>query len=163
MLVLRSDISKKLRSVKLLLINLNIFSDQADKFEYGVIWERSADQIKDDIKSLGVEVVGYSSNKKNSVTTARKYGLKNILIKGNKKTELLEKFEKNYSFKDIFLIGSEITDVEIAGLSRFSASTAGSPLELKMESDYVSNFSGIDAYQEIGNLIINAKGPYKQY
>jgi len=29
------------------------------------------------------------------------------------------------------LVGAEITDVEIAGLSRFSVATAGSPLELK--------------------------------
>lgn len=160
MLVLRSDISQKLRSVRLLLINLKIFNDQADTFEYGLIWDRNADQIKDDMNSLGVEVIGYRSDNKFSVKTARKHGVKDIIIKGNKKKELLKKFEREYSFKDILLVGAEITDVEIAGLSRFSAATASSPLELKMESDYVSNFSGINAYQEIGNLIINAKGPY---
>jgi len=160
MLVLRSDISQKLRSVRLLLINLKIFSDQADAFEYGLIWDRNADQIKDDMNSLGVEVIGYRSDNKFSVKTARKYGVKEIIIKGNKKKELLKKFEREYSFKDILLVGAEITDVEIAGLSRFSAATGDSPLELKMESDYVSNYSGINAYQEIGNLIINAKGPY---
>ena len=163
MLVLRSDISKKLLSVKLLLINLKIFSDPADPFDFGVIWERNADQIKDEINSLGVEVIGYSSNKKNGVGDAKKHGFKNIIIKGNKKKELLNKFEKKYSFKDIFLVGADTTDIEIAGLSKFSATTSCSPLELKMESNYVSNFSGINAYQEIGNLIINAKGPYKQY
>ena len=163
MLVLRSDISKKLLLVKLLLINLKIFSDPPVNNEYGKIWEINADKIKDEINSLGVEVICYGSNIKNSVTIARKHGFKNILIKGDKKKELLKKLEEKYSFKDIFLVGAEINDIEIASLSRISATTACSPLELQMESDYVSNFSGINAYQEIGNLIINAKGPNKQY
>ncbi len=160
MLVLRKDIEQKLRKVKLLLINLRIFSDLAEDFDYGTIWERSAQQVKEDMDSLGIEVIGYRSGSNVSLKSSKEHGIKNIIIKGNRKKELLNKFEGKYSFKDILLVGAESADIEIAGLSRFSATTITSSLELKMESDYVSNFSGINAYQEIGNLIINAKGPY---
>ena len=160
MLVLRTDITQKLRSVRLLLINLKIFSENSDEFDYGQIWGRDADQIKHDMDSLGIEVLGYRSNTKVPVSSARKHGINHIIVKGDKKKELISKLEGKYSFKDILLIGAEDTDIEIAALSKFSASTATSPLELKMESDYVSNFSGINAYQEIGNLIFNAKGSY---
>ncbi len=160
MLVLRKDIEQKLRKVKLLLINLRIFSDLAEDFDYGTIWERSAQQVKEDMDSLGIEVMGYRSGNNISLKSSKEHGIKNIIIKGNRKKELLNKFEGKYSFKDILLVGAETADIEIAGLSRFSATTITSSLELKMESDYVSNFSGINAYQEIGNLIFNAKGPY---
>lgn len=160
MLVLRTDITKKIRSVRLLLINLKIFSENPDEHDYGHILGRDSDQVKLDMDSLGIEVLGYRSNTKVPVSSARKQGINHIVVKGDKKKELLSKLEGQYSFKDILLIGAEDSDIEIAGLSKFSVSTASSPLELKMESDYVSNFSGINAYQEIGNLIFNAKGPY---
>jgi len=160
MLVLRSDISLKLRQVKLLLINLKIFSEKAEDCDYGIIWKRTAAQVKKDMDLLGIDVLGYRSGSKIPAKSAKEQGIKNIIINGNRKKELLKKIDGEYSFKDIFLVGAEINDIEIAGLSRISATTSTSPLELKMESDYVSNFSGINAYQEIGNLILNAKGPY---
>ena len=160
MLVLRSDITLKLRSAKLLLINLKIFGEQPEDYDYGTIWDRNAGQVKGDLDKLGVKVAGYRSSSRTPLKSAKNYGIENIIIKGDKKKGLLKYFDGKYSFKDIVLMGAEITDIEIAGLSRFSVATAPSPLELQMESEYVSNFSGDYAYQEIGNLILNAKGPY---
>ena len=160
MLVLRSDISRKLRSAKLLLINLKIFGEKAEEFEYGTIWDREAGEIRAGLDHLGIGVLGYRSSSKTPLKSAKNFGIDNIIIKGDKKKELLKQFNGEYSFKDIILLGAEEADINIAGLSRFSAATASSPLKLQMESDYVSNFSGDNAYQEIGNLIINAKGPY---
>ena len=54
-------------------------------------------------------------------------------------------------------IGDDIEDLDLIKHSRFSVTTAEAPLELKMESQYVSNFSGLKAFEEIGNLIIHAK------
>ena len=160
MLVLRSDISRKLKSVSLLLINIKIFTDNSDDFEYGEIWNNKADIIKSNIESAGVRIIGYRSDNKVSAKAANRLGIKNMILNGNRKKELLSKLDGVYSFKDILIMGDELNDIELARLSRFSVATATSSLELKMESNYVSNFSGINAYQEIGNLILNAKGPY---
>ena len=160
MLVIRSDITQKLRSAKLLLINLKIFCEQEEDCDYGTIWDRDAGKVRGDMDLLGVKAVGYRSNSKPPLKSARNHGIENIIINGDKKKGLIKYFDGQYSFKDIVLLGAEVSDIEIAGLSRFSVATAQSPLELQMGSDYVSNFSGDNAYQEIGNLIINAKGPY---
>ena len=107
--------------------------------------------------------MGFRSGSRVALKTANSLKIRNISVKADKKKDLLKQLEGNYSFKDIVLLGAELSDIEIARLSSFSIATASSPLELKMNSDFVSNFSGIDVFQEIGNLILNAKGPYRQY
>ena len=160
MLVLRSDISRKLKSVSLLLINIKIFTDNSNDFDYGEIWNNKAGIIKSNIEPAGVRIIGYRSDNKVSAKAANRLGIRNMILNGNRKKELLSKLDGEYLFKDILIMGDDLNDIELARLSRFSVATATSSLELKMESDYVSNFSGINAYQEIGNLILNAKGSY---
>ena len=163
MLVVRTDITRKLRSAKLLLINLSVFGEKNENTDYGTIWDYETGALPEELKSSGVDLLGFRSGSRVPLKTAKSLKIRNISVKADKKKDLLKQLEGNYSFKDIVLLGAELSDIEIARLSSFSIATASSPLELKMESDFVSNFSGIDVFQEIGNLILNAKGPYRQY
>lgn len=163
MLVIRKDITSKLRSAKLLLINLKLFGEETVGNDYGRIWERDHTQVKDDMDSIGIDILGYRSGRKVSLKVANKLKIDHITLKSDLKKDLISQLQGKYSFKDIVLVGAELADIEIARLSRFSVATAVSPLELKMESDYVSNFSAMDVYQELGNLILNAKDPYKKH
>lgn len=157
MLVLRSDISRKLSSVSLFLINLKIFGIKTDNNEYGKIWENGPGEIKTLLESSGVEIAGYRSSRKIPTKASDKLGIRSILFNGGSKSELFTKLGRHYSFKKTVIIGDEPGDIELIRLSGFSVTTANSPLELKMESDYVSNFSGIEVFEEVGNLILNAK------
>ena len=163
MLVLRSDISRKLRSAKLLLVNLSVFGEKTESPDYGTIWKYEPGMLTEELESAGVDLLGFRSGSRVPLKTANSLKIRNISVKADKKKDLLKQLDGNYSFKDIVLLGAEQSDIEIARLSSFSIATASSPLELKMDSDFVSNFSGIDVFQEIGNLILNAKGPYRQY
>ena len=163
MLVVRTDITRRLRSAKLLLINLSVFGEKTENPDYGTIWEYEPGILTEELESSGVDLLGFRSGSRVALKTANSLKIRNISVKADKKKNLLKQLEGNYSFKDIVLLGAELSDIEIARLSSFSIATASSPLELKMNSDFVSNFSGIDVFQEIGNLILNAKGPYRQY
>ena len=157
MLVLRKDISEKVKNTKLFVVNINIFTSKIENFDYGNIWPAKGGELTLQLKELGVRVVGYSSGKKLPAKKANTPGVELIELNGNRKLDILSKLNGDHSFKDIVFIGDDIEDLDILKHSRFSVTTADAPLELKMESHYVSNFSGVKAFEEIGNLIVHAK------
>ena len=157
MFILRKDISEKIKNIKLLIINTKIFSSRSKNFDYGHIWPTPTKEITSSLHELGVRVIGYKPQKKISVNKAKSLGIELIELNGNRKLDLLSYFGGEHSFKDMVFIGDDIEDLDLIKHSRFSVTTADAPLELKMESQYVSNFSGLKAFEEIGNLIIHAK------
>ena len=163
MLVLRKDISKRIKNINLLIVNMKIFDSKSKNFNYGNIWPTRTDEISSALGELGVRVIGYKQEKKLPVKLAKTLGIELIELNGKRKIDILSHFQGKYSFKDMVFIGDEIEDLELLKHSRFSITTIDSPLELKMESHYVSNFTGLNAFEEIGNLIINAKRDNEQH
>lgn len=154
---LRTDITKKLLHIKLLLINVKIFDVRSNSFDYGNIWPNNYDGLLDKLKEVDVDVKGFSHNSSKSSKVAKDLGIYTLILKSGERNKILSSLDKNYSLNEIVFVGFDVDDIELMGSSRFCLTTNSAPLEVKMESDYVSNFDGIDAFEEIGNLIINAK------
>ncbi|MGI9535397.1 MAG: hypothetical protein ACR2NW_10650, partial [Thermodesulfobacteriota bacterium] len=142
---------------------INIFNSKKENFDYGNIWPTKSRDITSSLGKLGVRVVGYKTGGKKPVSKSITPGIDLIELNGKRKLDILSKFNGNHSFKDMVIIGVDIEDLEIIKHSRFSVTTSDAPLELKMESHYVSNFSGMKAFEELGNLIIHAKRDNKQH
>ena len=157
MLVLRKDISEKVKNINLLVINMRIFDSKSLNYDYGDIWPTKYNDIATSLGELGVRVIGYKHERKSPVKLAGSLGIELVELNGKRKIDILTNFKGKHSFRDMVFIGGEIEDLELIKLSRFSVTPVDSPLEVKMESHYVSNFSGLKAFEEIGNLIINAK------
>ena len=163
MLVLRKDISEKIKSANLLVVNVKIFNTKSENFDYGDIWRTRSKDITSSLAELGVKVIGYKPEEKLSVHKAKSLGIELAELNGNRKLDILSYLQGKYSFKDMVFIGDDIEDLDLIKHSRFSVTTSDAPLELKMESQYVSNFSGLKAFEEIGNIIINAKRDNQQH
>lgn len=163
MFVIRKDISEKIKNINLFVVNMKIFNSQSENFDYGNIWPTKYKDLTTSLGKLGVRVVGFKPGGKISVGKLKTLGIELIELDGNRKLDILSYFSGNHSFKDMVFIGDDIEDMDLIKNSRFSVTTVDAPLELKMESQYVSNFSGLKAFEEIGNLIIYAKRNHEQH
>lgn len=158
---LRTDITRKLGKVNLLIVNLLIFEGKSDLFKYKSFWKKDLSNSLAELEELDVEIVGFMNSKLKVQKKIDKFNIKKINVNSDRAYEIFYRLEKNYSLKEVVFIGFELEDIDIIKSSRFGITTSSAPLEVKMESDYVSNFDGIEAFEEICNLIINAKSkPY---
>ncbi len=156
MLILRKDISEKVKSTKLFIVNVGALSDgSGDPGHLKVRKKKSKDLILS-LNDIGVEVLGFNSSER-SVRKGTSFGMELIKLNGNRKIDILSYCKGSYSFRDMVVMGNEVEDLDLIRHCRFSTTTINAPLELKMEAQYVSNFSGTKAFGEIGNLIIHAK------
>ena len=163
MLVLRRDILEKIKNTKLLIVNMKIFNSRSKNFDYRNIWPIKGKNLTSSLAELGVRVIGYEPENEMSVKTRNGLGIELIKLNRNRKIDVLSYFKGKHSFKDMVFIGDDIEDMDLIKHSRFSVTTVDAPLELKMESQYVSNFSGLKAFEEAGNLIIHAKRNNRQH
>lgn len=154
---LRTDITKKLKTSSLLLLNVEVFSKKADSFDYGKIWSNSHDGLLDKLKQVHIDVLGLSNNSSYGYKVAEDMGISIKKFNGSIRLEEIFDSKSKYEPKEIVYMGCELGDIDTVSDVLFGVSTNSAPLDLKMVSDYVSNFDGIDAFEEIGNLILNAK------
>lgn len=160
---LRTDITKKLLHIKLLLINVKIFDVRTKSFDYGDIWPNKHDGLLDKLKEFKVDVKGFSPNSNKSSKIAKDLGINTLVLKSGEKNKILSSLDIRYSLDEIVFFGFDVDDLELMRSSSFCLTTISAPIEVKMECDYVSNFDGIEAMEEIGNLIINAKTDHNGY
>lgn len=156
MLILRKDISEKVKNTELFIINVRVLSDSSSDSSYLKIWKNKSKSLISSLNEMGVRVVGFKSSGK-SVRKGDLLGMELIELNGNRKIDILSYCEGKYSFRDMVVMGNEVEDLDLIRHCRFSTTTINAPLELKMEAQYVSNFSGAKAFGEVGNLIIHAK------
>lgn len=157
MLILRKDILEKIKTAELFIFNVEVLSGSSDELnKLSTTCKTSGKSLISSLNKIGVRVIGFRPSEK-PVEKENALGIEIIQLNGNRKIDLLSYFEGSYSFRDMVVMGSDIEDIDIIRHCRFSTTTINAPLELKMESQYVSNFSGIKAFEEVGNLIIHAK------
>lgn len=157
MLILRKDILEKIKTADLFIVNVTALSGRLDDLKnLNKNCKTSGTGLISSLNEIGVRVIGFRSSGK-SAEKKNALGIEIIKLNGNRKIDLLSYFEGSYSFRDMVVMGNDIEDIDIIRHCRFSTTTINAPLELKMESQYVSNFSGIKAFEEVGNLIIHAK------
>ncbi len=157
MLILRKDILEKIKTTDLFIVNVKVLSGRSsDLKSLKKTCNTSGKSLISSLNEIGVRVIGFRPSGE-SAETENALEIEMIELNGNRKIDLLSYFEGSYSFRDMVVMGSDIEDIDIIRHCRFSTTTINAPLELKMESQYVSNFSGIKAFEEVGNLIIHAK------
>jgi len=156
MLILRKDISEKVKNTELFIINARVLSDSSSDSSHLKIWKNKSKSLIHLLNEMGVRVVGFKSSGK-SIRKGDLLGMELIELNGNRKIDILSYCEGNYSFRDMVVMGNEVEDMDLIRHCRFSTTTINAPLELKMEAQYISNFSGTKAFGEVGNLIIHAK------
>ena len=154
---LRTDITKKLGAVNLLIINLLIFEKKHDGFKYKSFWNKDLSSSLTELEELDIEVVGFINGKSKAEKKIDELNIKKLNVNSDRAFEIFYGLEKNCSLKEVVFIGFEFEDIDIIRSSGFGITTSSAPLEVKMEADYVSNFDGIEAFEEVCNLIINAK------
>jgi len=159
-LVLRTDIRKKLRDARILLVDSNIFVSELDNRTIDELIEILVNQDLKYIFSRNIKLVLYSrTNNGNQLNVFRN---KNILYKnlngkvfGDFINELCK--SKNVRHSNIVLINSIECDKDVLSRVGFSVSTIDAPLHVKSNSYYISNMSGTSAFSEIIDLIVKSK------
>lgn len=145
---------KIFRGAAALLVNVGVFA-RPSSGELGVPEDLSVREILGEFHSLGTEIVFYGSGSRDFVSTI---GFGDLIEKnGHRVTQdrsyVCDRVEK----KDCVLLGSEISDIDLFCSGVFSVAPKSAPLDLRMVSNYVSNFDGEAVFAELGNLIVNSK------
>ena len=150
---LRTDITKKLSFVSALMVNLAVFYSSNPKSDM----INNIVSLLDQLGSINVNVFGYSTKNNKLPKALARLDIEKIAINSNRAYDIFSKTDTNHTLNDVVLFGFENEDIELIKSARFGVTAFNAPLEVKMESDYVSNFEGINAFEELCNLIINAK------
>ena len=124
MLILRKDISEKIKKINLLIVNINIFVSESKNFDYGKIWEVKNKDIISKLSEHGVKVVAYKTATRSNVRKAKGLGIEVVELNGNRKLDLISFFKGEHTFRDMVILGNDEDDIELIKHSRFSASTS---------------------------------------
>lgn len=158
-LVLRTDLRKKLRFVKLLVVDFNIFSAELQNGHNGFasrIESESLQKLLDN--NTGVVLCSDGANgAADSITKA--IGIKHLALDGLSYSEILERLCQEFKLNksQIAFVNATVSDKKLLSEINFSATTIDAPLRLKTASYYVSNFTGTQTLNEIMGIICAAK------
>ena len=158
-LVLITDLKKKLRNIKLLIVDCRIFTAELDKGLDSIVESIDSDKLSRFV-SHGIKVILCSESSNGNLTGKLN---SNYLIysalDGLTFKEFLNKACDDYKVKktEIAFINVSDSDRSLLSSINFSATTIDAPLEIQTNSYYVSNFKGAGTFNEIVRLISSAK------
>ena len=158
-LVLRTDLKKKLRNIRLLIVDGRIFTAKLDR---GL--DSTAESIDSDklsrLESDGIKIIlcSESSNGNRAGKLNDNYFIYSALD-GLTYKEFINKICDDYKVKKTEIAFINVSDADRSLLSsiNFSATTIDAPLEIQTNSYYVSNFTGSKTFNEIVHIISSAK------
>lgn len=151
---IRTDMEKMFRKATTLLVNVGVFA-RPSSGDFGVPGNLSAPELLGEFRSLGTEIVFYGSGDGDFASSS---GFGDLIEKnGHRVTEDPGYVRNRAEKKDCVLLGSEVSDIDLFCSGVFSAAPRSAPLDLRMVSNYVSNFDGEAVFTELGNLIVNSK------
>ena len=154
-LVLRTDLKKKLRNIRLLIVDGRIFTAELDSTA------ESIDSAKlSRLESDGIKVILCSESPNGNLS-----GKLNdncfiySTLDGLTFKEFINRACDDYKVKKTEIAFINVSDADRSLLSsiNFSATTIDAPLEIQTNSYYVSNFTGAETFNEIVGLISSAK------
>ncbi len=154
-LVLRTDLKKKLRNIRLLIVDGRIFTAELDSTA------ESIDSAKlSRLESDGIKVILCSESPNGNLS-----GKLNdncfiySALDGLTFKEFINRACDDYKVKKTEIAFINVSDADRSLLSsiNFSATTIDAPLEIQTNSYYVSNFTGAETFNEIVGLISSAK------
>ena len=151
---IRTDMEKMFREASTLLVNVGVFA-RPSSGDLGVPENLSALELLGELHSLGTEIVFYGSGGGDFASTS---GFGDLIEKnGHRVTEDRGYVRSRAGKKECVLLSSEISDIDLFRSGVFSVVPGSAPLDLRMVSNYVSNFDGEAVFTELGNLIVNSK------
>lgn len=159
-LVVRTDIRKKLRNTRIVLVDSNIFVSELDNTTIDELIDKLVTRDLEHIISRNVKLMLYNRN--NNGNQLHEYRNRHVVYK-NLNGMVLKDFvnelciSKNVSASNIVLINSMECDTDILSRVGFSVSTTDAPLPVKSNSYYISNMSGTSAFNEVIDLILKSK------
>jgi len=158
-LVLRTDLRKKLDKVKLILVDSNIFSRELDTGIDNMLNKLISDNLGSIIsKDVRLVIYNYSTAGNKTENFSHNY-INYKSLNGIGVAELIRnlKIEFNVSDDKIVFLNATEDDPDLLSKIGFPASTIDAPLEVKINSFYVSNSTGTEAFNEVIDIILRAK------
>jgi len=157
---LRTDLTRKLKAIKLLIINADGFLTES-----GVSYYMQNSSLNDGheirvLKKLGVESVAFSTKESGALSPIiSRLGIELLHQAVSQKSVLYSKLKIKHSISDdeIAFIGGDFSDLSIIERVSFPVATADAPLEVKSKSYYVTYGVGEEAVREVAKLILKAK------
>ena len=145
---------ERFREATCLLVNVGVFASPSSG-DLGIPENLSSPELLQEFHSLGVEVVFYDFGGGDFASTS---GFGDLIEKnGHRVTDDHGYVRERVTRKDCVLLGSELSDIDFFLSGVFFATPRFAPLDLRMVSNYVSNFDGEPVFTELGNLIVNSK------
>lgn len=157
---LRTDLTKKLFPIRLLLVN-------ADGFlrENQPSYQRRNSRFDDGyevraLRKLGVLCVAFSTKNSEALCSiVDRLGMEalhqGVLHKSSMYSKV--KFEYSVSDREIAFVCGDASDLSVIGKAAFSAAPADAPLEVRAGSYYVTYGVGEESMREVAELILKAK------
>jgi YrbI family 3-deoxy-D-manno-octulosonate 8-phosphate phosphatase len=157
---LRTDLTKKLFPIKLLLVNADGFLRE-NQLSYQKRNPRHDDGYEvRALRKLGVFSVAFSTKNSEALCSiADRLGMEALYQDVLHKSSLYSKVKFEYSVSDneIAFVCGDSSDLSIIEKFAFSVAPADAPLEVKARSYYVTYGVGEEAMREVAELILKAK------
>lgn len=156
---LRTDLTRKLQLIKLLIINADIFLTES-RVSYSQSPSLNNGYKVKDLKKLGVDTVAFSTRTSEALySIVSRLGVE-LIYKGiSQKSVIYSKLKMKHSATDneVAFIGGDFSDFSIIERANFPVAAADAPLEVKAKSYYVTYGVGEDAVREVVELILKAR------
>ncbi|HEX3033530.1 MAG TPA: hypothetical protein VHT73_00145 [Thermodesulfobacteriota bacterium] len=157
---LRTDLTKKLFPIKLLLVNADGFLRE-NRPSYQLRNSRLDDGYEvRALRKLGVLCVAFSTKNSEALfSIIDRLGMEALHQGVLHKSSLYSKvkFECSVLDKEIAFVCGDSSDISIIEKANFSVAPANAPLEVKTRSYYVTYGVGEEAVREVAELILKAK------
>lgn len=156
---LRTDLTRKLKLVKLLIINADIFLTE-NRVSYLQSLSLSNGHEVKSLKKLGVDTVAFSTRTSEAICSiVSRLGVELLHQGVSQKSVIYSKLKTIHSTTDneIAFIGGDFSDLSIIERVNFPVAAADAPLEVKARSYYVTYGVGEEAVREVAELILKAR------
>lgn len=156
---IRKDIYNIFNKNDLFLVNSNLFITESTTNSYHEnTWEFDSKSLFSELKNVGLSILFYGKNPY-QCSFIKQYV--KIIEQNDHRVLFLNDIEQiKINSEDYLIATDQISDKSMVAQSSFSITSYSSPLELKMISNYVSNFNGEDVFEEIGNLLVRSRSKY---
>jgi hypothetical protein len=158
-LVLRTDLKKKLKNIKLLIVDSRIFTAELDEGLDSIVESTCSAKLSRFVSdNIRVILCSDSSNGNNAGRLDNNYFMYSTLD-GLTFKEFIDRACDDYKVKmrEVAFINVSAADRNLLSNLNFSVATIDAPLEIKTNSYYVSNFTGSKTFNEIIELICFSK------
>ncbi len=158
-LVLRTDLKKKLKYIRLIVVNADIFEYELQNGTDSITENIDTDSFNDILlEKVRIAVCSQSANGsyENFLDGS---GIKYLSLDGLSYAEIIERLSEEYGVNksQIAFLNNSDTDLNLLSGLSFSVATTDAPLDVKTVSYYVSNSTGSEALNEIVRIVASAK------